>query len=152
EIEVERVRLVAETRTEALSELRDLEFREIELRERRRDLIDRIEALELRAPETGIVYASTMVALRGVIRPAEPVMYIVPRDSSLIVRARVEPIQIDHIHVGQEAALVFSAFDSRTTPDISGRVTAVSADAIEDPAMRARYYRVDIEVDMPEEA
>lgn len=152
EIEVERVRLVAETRTEALSELRDLEFREIELRERRRDLIDRIEALELRAPVTGIVYASTVDTLRGVIRPAEPVMYIVPRDSSLIVRARVEPIQIDHIHVGQEAALVFSAFDSRTTPDISGRVTAVSADAIEDPATRARYYRVDIEVDMPEEA
>ena len=152
EIEVERVRLEAEIRAEALSELRDLEFREIELRERRRDLIERIEALELRAPVAGVVYGSTADTLRGVIRPAEPVMSIVPRDTPLIVRARVEPIQIDHIHLGQEAALVFAAFDARTTPDIRGEVTAVSADAIVDPGTGARYYRVDIEVEMPEAA
>ncbi len=147
EIEIERLRLYAELREEAIAELRELEFREIELRERRRDLIDRIERLELRAPVGGVVYASTADTLRGVIRPAEPVLYIVPRDTPLIVRARVEPIHIDQIHIGQEATLVFSAFDARTTPEITGRVKAVSADAIEDPSTRMRYYRADIEVE-----
>ncbi|HPG23488.1 MAG TPA: HlyD family type I secretion periplasmic adaptor subunit, partial [Amaricoccus sp.] len=141
EIEIERVRLDSEMREEAISELRDLEFREIELRERRRDLLDRIEKLDLRAPVSGIVYGSTADTLRGVIRPAEPVMYIVPKDIPLIVRSRIEPIHIDQVYVGQEATLRFSAFDARTTPEVTGHVKSISADTYEDPNLRQRYYK-----------
>ena len=105
-------------REEAIAELRDLEFREIELRERRHSLKDQIAKLDLRAPVAGIVYGSTADTLRGVIRAAEPVMYIVPKDAPLIVRSRIETIHIDQVHVGQEAALRFSAFDQRTTPEV----------------------------------
>lgn len=147
EIEIERVRLVSELREEAISELRDLEYREIELRERRRSLLDQIERLELRAPVAGIVYGSTADTLRGVIRPAEPVMYIVPRDIPLIVRTRIESIHVDQVHVGQHATLRFSAFDMRSTPEVDGHVTALSADVFEDPNTGMRYYRADIQVD-----
>jgi HlyD family secretion protein len=146
EIEIERVRLVSEMREAAIDELRELEYREIELRERRRSLRDRIDQLELRAPVTGVVYGSTVDTLRGVIRAAEPVMYIVPRDTPLIARTRIEPIHIDQVHVGQDAVLRFSAFDTRSTPEVPGKVTSVSADAIEDPQRGVRYYRVDIEL------
>jgi len=147
ETEVERVRLDSENREKAISELRDLEFREIELRERRYDLLDRIEKLDLRAPVSGIVYGSTADTLRGVIRPAEPVMYIVPKDIPLIVRARIEPIHIDQVYVGQEASLRFSAFDARTTPEVTGHVKSISADTYEDPNTRQRYYKTEIIVD-----
>ncbi len=147
EIEIERVRLVSELREEAISELRDLEFREIELRERRRSLLDQIDRLELRAPVAGIVYGSTADTLRGVIRPAEPVMYIVPKDIPLIVRTRVEAIHIDQVYIGQHATLRFSAFDMRTTPEVDGHVTALSADVFEDQNTGMRYYRADIQVD-----
>jgi HlyD family secretion protein len=147
ELEIERVRLVSETREEAIAELRDLEFREIELRERRHSLLDQIEKLDLRAPVSGVVYGSTADTLRGVIRPAEPVMYIVPRDTPLVVRTKIEPIHIDQVYVGQEAVLHFSAFDRRTTPEVSGHVISVSADAIEDQQRGIRYYRADIELD-----
>jgi HlyD family secretion protein len=147
EIEIERVRLDSELRETAISELRDLEFREIELRERRQDLLDRIEKLDLRAPVSGIVYGSTADTLRGVIRPAEPVMYIVPKDIPLIVRSRIEPIHIDQVYVGQEANLRFSAFDARTTPEVTGHVKSISADTYEDPNLRLRYYKVEIQVD-----
>jgi len=147
EIEIERVRLESELREAAIDELRDLEYREIELRERRRTLIDQIEKLELRAPVSGVIYGSTADTLRGVIRAAEPVLYVVPRDTPLIVRARVEPIHIDQVSLDQEATLRFSAFDMRTTPEVSGHVTAVSADAFEDDNSGMRYYRADIELD-----
>lgn len=147
EIEIERVRLVSELREEAIGELRDLEFREIELRERRRSLLDQIDRLELRAPVAGIVYGSTADTLRGVIRPAEPVMYIVPKDIPLIVRTRVEAIHIDQVFIGQHATLRFSAFDMRTTPEVDGHVTALSADVFEDQNTGMRYYRADIQVD-----
>jgi HlyD family secretion protein len=147
EIEIERVRLQAELREEAISELRDLEYREIELRERRRSLIEQISQLDLRAPVSGIVYGSAADTLRGVIRAAEPVMYVVPKDTTLIARTRIDPIHIDQIHFGQEAILRFSAFDSRSTPEIPGRISAVSADVFEDEQSGIRYYEADVELD-----
>jgi HlyD family secretion protein len=147
EIEIERVRLTSKAREQSISDLRDLEFKEIETRERRRSLIDRISRLELRAPVSGVVYGSTADTVRAVIKPAEPVMYIVPKDTPLIVRTQVDPIHIDQVHVGQEAVLRFSAFDQRTTPELTGHVTAISADAYEDQRLGRRYYRADIAID-----
>ena len=48
-------------------------------REKRRQLLDRMARLYLRAPVSGTVYGSTADTVRAVIRPAEPVMYIVPQ-------------------------------------------------------------------------
>ncbi len=146
EIEIERVRLESARREEAISQMRDLEYREIELRERRRSLLDQIAKLEMRAPVSGIVYGSQADTLRGVISPAQPVMYIVPKDIPLVVRASVEPIHIDQVHVGQEASLRFTSFDMRSTPEVYGEVKSVSADAIVDQKTGARFYRVEIEV------
>jgi HlyD family secretion protein len=147
ETEIERVRLTSKTRETAIAELRDLEFREIELRERRLALKDEIAKLQLRAPVDGVIYGSTADTIRGVIRPAEPVLYIVPNDVDLVIRARVEPVNVDKVHPGQEATLRFSAFDMRTTPEVPGHVTQVSADALEDPQTRMRYFLVDIAID-----
>jgi HlyD family secretion protein len=147
ELEIERVRLYSEAREEAIAELRDLEFREIELRQKRGSLIEQVDRLDLRAPVAGIVYGSTADTLRAVISPAEPIMYIVPRNATLIVRSHVDPIHIDSVRVGQEAALRFSAFDARTTPELKGHVSAVSADAYEDKASGRRFYRADIRID-----
>ena len=44
ELEIELVRLTSKVREEAIAELRELEFREIELRENRRSLKDQISA------------------------------------------------------------------------------------------------------------
>ena len=147
EIEIARVRLTSEAREEAIAELRDLEFREIELREKRQSLIEQIARLDLRAPVAGIVYGSAADTLRAVVRPADPVMYIVPKDARLIARTQVDTIHIDQVHVGQEAILRFSAFDQRTTPELTGHVTAVSADAYQDERLGNRYYKVEIALD-----
>lgn len=141
---IERIRLVSETQEQAISELRDIEYREIELRERRLALIDQISKLDLRAPVAGVVYGNTADTLRGVIRPAEPVLYIVPQDANLIVRVQIETQNIDKVVVGQPATMRFSAFDARTTPEVEGAVSKVSADALLDEATQARYYSAEI--------
>jgi HlyD family secretion protein len=145
EIAIERLRLVSRTREEAIKELRDIEYREIELRERRLALIEKLDKLALRAPASGIVYGNTADTLRGVIRAAEPVLYVVPKDARLIVRVQIPNQHIDKIHVGQKARLRFSAFDQRTTPEVDGTVVKVSADAIEDEQTRLKYYLAEIE-------
>jgi len=147
ELEIELVRLTSKVREEAIAELRELEFREIELREKRRSLKDQIARLHLRAPSSGIVYGSAVDTLRGVIKPAEPVMYVVPKDAPLNVKVRIETIHIDQVHPGQEAVLRFSAFDQRTTPEVKGHVVSVSADAYLDERLGQHYYEAEIALD-----
>ena len=98
----------------------------------------------MRAPVAGVVYGSTADTLRGVIRAAEPILSIVPQDVDLIVRSRIEAGKVDQVHEGQEAVLRFPAFDARTTPEVPGRVAALSADVFTDERTGAPFYRVDI--------
>ena len=83
-------------------------------------------------------------APRSVIRPADPVLYLVPQDRPLVIAAKVQTINIDQIFVGQEVILRFPAFDSRTTPELLGRVVKVSADAFTDERTGISYYRSEI--------
>lgn len=152
EIEIEMLRIEATRREEAISRLRDLQFNEIELSERRRALLTRLDRLEIRAPVSGVVYGMQVFATRSVIRAADPVLFIVPQDRPLIITAQVLPIHIDQIHAGQEVALRFSAFDQRRTPELFGKVVQVSADAFTDEASRMSYYRAQIELNEGEAA
>lgn len=138
-------RLLQRRREEALTGIRDLSARELELRERRGSLRERVGRLEIRAPVGGVVYDMQVFAPRQVIRPAEAVLYIVPQDRPLVIAAKVSPIHVDQVHAGQDVILRFSTFDSRTTPELAGTVTQVSADAFTDDRI-GTYYRALVRV------
>ncbi|MDJ1006353.1 MAG: HlyD family type I secretion periplasmic adaptor subunit [Paracoccaceae bacterium] len=144
ELEIERVRSQNARREAAISELRDIQFRELELDEQRLTLLRRIDRLDIRAPVSGVVLGSTVFAQNAVVQPAEPLMYIIPQDQPLIVKAQVEAIHIDQLHVGQPATLRFSAFNQRLTPEVTGEVVTVSADVFRDEVTGASYYSVDL--------
>lgn len=144
EIDIEILRLGTTRREEAISRLRDLQFNEIELSEQRRSLIARLDRLDIRAPVSGIVYGMQVFTPRSVVRPADPVMYLVPQDRPLIITAQIQTIHIDQISLGQEVALRFSAFDQRQTPELYGEVVQISADAFTDQTTRQSYYRAQI--------
>jgi HlyD family secretion protein len=147
ELEIAVLRIQSQRREEASSALRDLGYNEIELTEKRMALLHRLDRLDIRAPVSGVIYGLTVFAPRSVVRPAEPVMYLVPQDRPLVVASQVEPIHVDEIHVGQEVRLRFSAFNQRVTPELMGRVTQISADAFQDQQSRMSYYRADIEIE-----
>ena len=144
EIELEVLRLAAARREEANTQLRDIGFRELELVERRAALVDKIARLVITAPVEGIVLGLAVTTPRSVLRPAEPVLYLVPQDRPLVIMAKVSPVHIDQVRPGQPARLHFSAFNSRTTPELSGTVLVVSADALTDERTGQTYYRAEI--------
>ncbi|SDW91054.1 HlyD family secretion protein [Paracoccus sanguinis] len=144
EIGISKLRLAATRREQAETELRDLGYRELELAERRRGLTEQIARLDIRAPVSGIIHQLQVTTPRSVIRPAEPVMYLIPQDRPLVIAARIAPINVDEVHVGQQVVLRFSAFSSRTTPEIDGTLARVSADAVVDEASRMQFYRAEV--------
>lgn len=146
ELDIQRLRLNAEHREEAETQLRDLGYRELELAERRRSLVEQVSRLDIRAPVAGIVYNLQVTTPRSVIRPADPLLYIVPQDRPLVIGARLATINVDEVSVGQPVVLRFSAFSSRTTPEIDGRLERISADALIDEATRMPYYRAEVTI------
>ncbi len=144
EIDIEILKLATRRREEAITTLRDLQYRELELMEKRRALIERMNRLDITAPVSGVVYGLQVHTLRAVIRPADPMMYLVPQDRPLIINAQVEPIHIDKLYLGQDVTLRFSALDQNTTPELIGQVAQISADAFEDEGTRQSYYRAEI--------
>jgi HlyD family secretion protein len=147
EIDIQIIGLDATVRQEAISQVRDLRTREAELRERRLSAQETLADLAIRAPRSGQVLGLGVHTVRAVIRPAEPVMHIVPRESALVVEARIEPADVDQVWPGQPARLRFSAFNQRTTPEINARVSRISADALTDQATGANYFALEIALD-----
>ncbi len=148
EIDIELLRLEASLREEAIRALRDLHYRELELRERRAALASRLSRLNITAPVSGVVYGLEIFAPRSVLSPAQPALFIVPQDRPLVISARVRTTDIDLVFPGQKVTLRFSALDRRTTPELTGDVRQISADAFQDDATRNSFYRV--RVTLPE--
>ena len=146
EIEIQILTLASTRREEAITRLRDLQYNELELSERRRTLRQRLDRLDLRAPVSGIVYGMQVFAEQSVIRGAEPVMFLVPQDRPLVIATKVQPTDIDQIHLGQDVTLRFSAFDQRRTPELMGTVTLVSADIFLDDATQVSYYQAEVQL------
>jgi HlyD family secretion protein len=79
-------------------------------------------------------------------------MLIVPKSDKLIVEAKVATQDIDQLHVGQVARVRIQAFNQRTTPEITGTLSLISADAVTDQRTGAAYYTIRIALDPAEVA
>jgi len=145
ETDIQMLQLASTRREEAISTLRDLTYTEIEMVERKLSLEETLSRMDVRAPMSGVVHGLTVHALRSVVRPADPILYVVPSESPLVIRSRIEAIHVDQVHVGQDASLRFSTFDQRTTPEIFGKVIQVSADVFRDDVTGISYYSAEIE-------
>lgn len=144
EIELEILKRGSTRREEANTQLRDLGYRELELAERRRSLTEQVNRLDIRAPVSGIIHALQVTTPQAVIRAADAVLYIIPQDRPLVVAARIAPIHIDEVQIGQEVILRLASFDSRTTPELVGQIARLSPDALLDEAGNTSYYRAEI--------
>jgi HlyD family secretion protein len=144
EARLQIARLDQDFRTDVVKELGETQGKEAELVERgvaARDVLDRVE---MRAPTSGVIHQLSAHTIGGVIRPGEAIMEIVPDTDDLLVEARLQPQDIDHVRPGQKAFVRFSAFNQRVTPQLTGTVSLVSADTSHDQQTNTHYFTVRI--------
>ena len=137
---IEQLRAINARRELAITEIRDLEAQLNELIEQITSLERTIERLNIKAPVAGIVLGLQVFAVQSVISAAEPLLFIVPQDQPLIIKADIPVTQVDQVFIGQDVSLRFSAFDQRFTPEVKGEVRTVSADAELNESTGARFY------------
>ena len=148
ELAVQALRLTNSRREDAITRLRDLQYSEIELEERRLSLNEKLSRLEVRSPSDGVVFGSAVFAVRAVIQPGEPMMYVVPKGQPMQVSVQIDPVHIDQVFPGQPVSLRLNTYDRRTTPELPGEVLRVSPDALQDQVTQMTYYEAIIRPDL----
>ncbi|OUU02576.1 MAG: hypothetical protein CBB92_02770 [Flammeovirgaceae bacterium TMED32] len=117
------------------------------------DVVEQITALEdivsrtiVRAPASGLVNGLQVHTIGGVITPGMRIVDVVPDTEDLVIEARVSPIDIDRVSIGQDATIRFSTFGSGTVPTVFGEVINLSAESLVDERTGLIYYLARVEV------
>ena len=92
---------------------------------------DRYDRLQIHAPADGIIHELMHKTPGEVVKPNELVAKIVPTDGSIVVEAEIEPSDIGHIQVGQEAEVEISTYDRNVFGTASGTVKTLSPTTFE---------------------
>lgn len=147
ETELQIIQVDKDMVAEVSKDLRETNDKIGEFVERKVTAEDQLRRIDIRAPQDGMVLQSTVHTVGGVITAGDAIMMIVPQADALSVEAKVNPQDIDKLQIGQKTLLRLSAFNQRTTPEISGVVTRVSADVNTDQRTGQSFYT--IRVSMP---
>lgn len=152
-LERQEAELSAEITNKRNSYLRDVqaEFNETqeELTSVRQALLQKERQLSqktLNAPLRGIVKNIRVTTEGGVIRPGEDVMEIVPIENDFLIEAKLSPIDIGFVHLGQDAVVKVDAFDYTIYGNLEGSVTYISADTLEErgPQGEQPFYKIQV--------
>ncbi|MCD1262785.1 hemolysin secretion protein D [Shinella sumterensis] len=133
-------------KTEVGRELREIQGQIGEFVERKVAAEDELKRIDILAPQTGIVHQLAVHTVGGVVNPAETIMLVIPEGDDLALEVRIAPRDIDQIQPGQRAVLRLSAFNQRTTPELSGRVSRIAADLTVEERTGLSFYVVRIAV------
>jgi HlyD family secretion protein len=146
EIELQIIQIDSELISDVSKDMRETDAKIGEYVERKITAEDQLKRIDLRAPQDGFVHQLAVHTVGGVVTANDAVMLIVPSAERLVVEIKVNPQDIDQVHVGQQAGLRFTTFSQRTTPEINGTVSRVSADVTADQRSGASYYTVRVAV------
>jgi len=147
ETELQIIQIDQDLRSEVSKDLAEIRSRTSEYVERKVAAEDQLRRIEIRAPQDGMVHQLTAHTVGGVISPqGEPIMLIVPEADALSAEVKIAPQDIDQVRVGQTAVVRFPAFNQRTTPELEGEVTRISADVSLDQKSGVSYYTLRINV------
>jgi len=172
-VDKQRLRQLERSRTEIIGELADLQvsieevsLRISQLRTRfKKEVVDElaltleelydikqkfsaaddlVQRSTIRSPVAGTVLNLIPNTIGAVIGSGETVLEIVPSIDRLVVDARVAPMDIDRVSVGQDAEVRFSVFKDAYL--ISGSLTKLSPDRLVDQETNLPYYSAEIKL------
>ena len=88
----------------------------------------------LTAPEDGVVQQLQVHTLGGVVKPADPLMILVPAGGELVIEARLLNRDAGFVHEGQAVEVKLDAYPFTRYGVLKGVVEHVGRDAVEDKA------------------
>lgn len=142
---------------DATKELRETEADLDDVEEQIRAAQDVVDRIDVRSPVRGIVVKKNFHTPGGVVSPGAVILELLPIGDERIIEAHVNPKDISHVSVGQDALVRLSALNQRITPMVEASVVYVSADTLGEQEVRTEarpdndtrrgYYVVRVRLD-----
>ena len=107
---------------------------------------DLVRRTEIRSPIDGVVKSLRYHTIGGVVRPGEAIMEIVPTQEKLVIEAKLSPIDVGYVRVGQPTVVKISTYDFARYGGLDGEVINLSADSLTDRE-GVTYFRVIAQTD-----
>ena len=104
-----------------------------------------VDQLSLRAPSDGIVLSLATKTIGGIVTTAQPVIEIVPENTTLIVEATAQNKDIGFIKVGQPVVIKVDTYSFQRYGSLRGTVKHISPDAIQDEK-QGLVYKMKVEI------
>ena len=127
---------IAQRRAEYETEIRnEISKRRVELNSLLETIAagkDRVTRTEVRSLVRGTIQRIIINTLGGVVKPGEPILEIVPLDTTLIIEAKIRPSDRGLLRQGQEAVVKISTYDFSIYGGLTAVVEQISADTIEE--------------------
>jgi epimerase transport system membrane fusion protein len=106
---------------------------------------DRVKRATIRAPVSGTAMNIGPNSVGAVIGSGQTLMEIVPELSRLVVEARISPMDIDAVAIGQSAEVRFAVF--KDAYSVTGTLIKLSADRLVDEESQLPYYAAVVKLD-----
>jgi HlyD family type I secretion membrane fusion protein len=147
ELTLKREQARQDYRQEALDQLSDLRKNLNDMRQQVIVADDTKRRVEVRAPNRGMVQQLRVFTVGGVVRPGEPILDLVPTSDTLIIRAKIGPLDVDRVTAGMRAEVRFPSFRYLGAQVIRGQIRTVSRDRLLDEVTKDPYFSTEVEVD-----
>jgi adhesin transport system membrane fusion protein len=107
-----------------------------------------LEHTELTAPMDAVVNNIRINTLGGVVRSGEVVMELMPAGDNLIVEAKISPVDIAFVAIGQFTTIKLDAYDSAIHGSMRGEVSYISPDVLVEETKQGTvsHFRVRVKV------
>lgn len=113
-----------------------------------RAVADKLKRAELISPVDGLVNKISATTIGGVVGPGEEILEIIPHNEGYIVEAKIKPVDVALVSIGQKANVRIPALENETRSQFSGQVVYIAAytDTQETIYSSDTFYKVKIEV------
>lgn len=96
------------------------------------------------------VVKDILITTKGAkVRPGDVILELVPMDDRLIIEAKLSPVDISYVKVGQKAYVKLDTYDFSIYGMFNGKVTYISPDTIIEETNKGKefYFKVQITLD-----
>jgi HlyD family type I secretion membrane fusion protein len=98
------------------------------------------------APQDGVIKGLRYFTLGAVVPPGGALLDVVPVTDRMVIEARVQPDDVDIVHVGTPCRVRLTAYKARAHLRLEGKVIEVSATTFRDEKTGAAYYTARVEL------
>lgn len=149
ETKLQVIELTDSYQSGVLEEMEKIDADLSETAEKRRAAKARYDGLDITASTDGYVHELQVSTIGGVVAPGEVLATLTPIGDELVVDGRIKTSDRDQVAIGMPVRVRFSAFNQRTTPESSGRISIIGSDRSKDETDGVPYYKVRVRLDQP---